>query len=358
MHRHKKQTRTNDSSWLHTTFQEHQETPGTNNNNNMMFHDTSRDNLVVTEHAAQQHLSSSKTMRHPQPQDEVLLEQTDASSQFSSSSSMSSHCSLTPQHHCEHNILQETLPTLKHISFLRTPTAVVKPNSPTTSLGEWDVPVSRTLPVSVGEAPGTVRYRQLVDEYKEAYHLATTQSEKTVLCITIYNRIQSDGGQFVDHARPSATTTEWQPVSRAKALLKINQTLRRTSLRKQGGLIRGSTRVPTVLNRSTNGQVSLNLFPQHHQNDSQNGMAHEVAQQMKFLSHNQAFQPLLEDKNALPSHAAHNPQPLLIEEEDEQTDPIPLLVPPLVSLESIDNSNMCLPMPTLQRQGHYSSRLS
>ena len=327
----------------------------------MMFHDTSRDNLVVTEHAAQQHLSSSKTMRHPQPQDEVLLEQTDTSSQFSSSSSMSSHCSLTPQHHREHNIVPETLPTLKHISFLRTPTAVVKPSSPTTSLGEWDVPVSRTLPASVGEALGTVRYRQLVDEYKEAYHLATTQSEKTVHCITIYNRIQSNVGQFVDHARPSLTTTEWQPVSRAKALLKINQTLRRTSLRKQDGITRRSTRVSTsVLNRSTKGQVSLNLFPQQHQNDSQNGMAHEVAQQMKFLSHNQSFQPWLQDQNALPSHAAHNPQPLLIDEEeqDEQTDPTPLLVPPLVSLESIDNASMCLPMPTLQRQGHYSSRLS
>jgi len=100
--------------------------------------------------------------------------------------------------------------------------------------GEWDVPLGRAQ--EVREFIGNVRFRDLVEHYRPAYHATTRKPEKTTISTTIFQTIAQNGGRFLDKKKTARKTVtaqgtcttvyEWFEIPQDKALAKISQALR------------------------------------------------------------------------------------------------------------------------------------
>ena len=87
--------------------------------------------------------------------------------------------------------------------------------------GPWDCPLGRSQ--LVREAPGNLKYRELVEYYRPAYLSAKRRVEKTNISHQIYKVISQNGGRFLDNKHHDG---EWQEITPAKAISKISQALR------------------------------------------------------------------------------------------------------------------------------------
>ena len=94
------------------------------------------------------------------------------------------------------------------------------------NLSEWDVPIGRAQ--QVRDFIGNVRYRQIIEKYRDIYRKASQRTDKSLISTTIYNTVKSHGGRFLDRR---SEDTEWQEISEEKAVQKISQALRMGSRR-------------------------------------------------------------------------------------------------------------------------------